>query len=252
MKVSPACAHCYAARWATFTGHAVWGADAPRRMFGDDHWREPVRWNRAAAAERRRRRVFCASMADVFEARPDLDRARARLWALIEATPWLDWQLLTKRPEEIARRVPRAWLRTPPANVWYGATVENQTWAEQRIPALVQVPATVRFLSCEPLLGALDLARWLDRLAWIIIGGENGPRPFDLDDARALVDQARRAGVACFVKQLGTGLGLRDRKGGDPAEWPRALRVRQFPPVGKRGVDKERADRKRAASRARS
>ena len=88
-------------------------------------WRQPLTWNRAAAAEGRRHRVFCASMADVFEYHPQLDPMRERLWQLIEATPWLDWQLLTKRPMNIGRMLPPSWLEAPRPNVWLGTSVED-------------------------------------------------------------------------------------------------------------------------------
>src|SRR5688572_13560706 len=105
-KVSPACDHCYAEAWARRVGAKVWGSRAGRRFFSDNHWREPIRWNTAAAEMKARQRVFCASMADVFEPRPDLDGSRARLWELIRQTPWLDWLLLTKRPEHVLTVVP--------------------------------------------------------------------------------------------------------------------------------------------------
>src|ERR1043166_1801812 len=114
VKVSPACAHCYAEAWAKRVGQAVWGAAATRRFFGQTHWREPLRWNAEAKREARRRRVFCASMADVFEPRKELDAERAKLWALIAATPWLDWLLLTKRPGSVGALVP--WTTAWPAN----------------------------------------------------------------------------------------------------------------------------------------
>src|SRR4051794_32502123 len=83
VKVSPACKHCYAEAWAKRTGFGLWGPRSDRRFFGDAHWREPLRWNAEAAADRTRRRVFCASMADVFEPRRELDAWRERLWKLI-------------------------------------------------------------------------------------------------------------------------------------------------------------------------
>src|SRR5215207_6054449 len=114
-------------------------------------------------------------MADVFEDRPELDVWRARLWELILATQELDWLLLTKRPELVSTMVP--WGERWPANVWLGTTVENQKWAEERLPHLVAVPAAVRFISAEPLLGPLTIARWLENgLDWVITGGESGPR----------------------------------------------------------------------------
>src|SRR5262249_26019968 len=104
-SMSPECVYCYARTFAKRVGHDIWGADAPRRSFGDKLWVEPEKWNGDAALSGERRRVFCASMADVFEDRPDLDPHRARLWALIERTPHLDWLLLTKRPENAPRMV---------------------------------------------------------------------------------------------------------------------------------------------------
>src|SRR5688500_18924379 len=101
-RVSAACKHCYAEAWAKRVGKKVWGPKAPRRFFGDAHWAGPLKWNREAEEGGIRARVFCASMADVFEARKDLQEPRAQLWKLIEKTPHLDWLLLTKRPHKIA------------------------------------------------------------------------------------------------------------------------------------------------------
>src|SRR4051812_43802331 len=102
VRMSPACKHCYAETIASRFGLAEWGARVPRRFFGEDHWREPLRWDRAAQRDGSRRRVFCASMADVFEDRRDLDPWRVRLGELIASTPNLDWLLLTKRPDRAA------------------------------------------------------------------------------------------------------------------------------------------------------
>lgn len=153
-KVSPGCANCYAAV-NTFTraqrahGRELWGPDAARHVTSEAKWREPIRWDAAAKAAGIRRRVFCASMADVFEDRPDLAEPRARLAYVIGKTPNLDWLLLTKRPENIAR----LWITdVVPPNVWLGTTVEDQERADERIPHLLAVPAAVRFLSVEPLL----------------------------------------------------------------------------------------------------
>lgn len=209
-KVSPACKHCYAQTWANRLGLDLWGGEnTPRRFFSDNHWADPLKWNRAAWAEGQRRRVFCASMADVFEDRRDLDEPRARLWPLIEATPWLDWLLLTKRPETVRRLAP--WGDTWPANVWLGTTVENQRYAEERIPLMLDIPAAVRFVSCEPLLCALDLTPWLlkpgaDRgINWVIAGGESGPksRPMNPAWAESLRDQCLAAEVPFHFKQWG-------------------------------------------------
>jgi len=165
VKVSSACTHCYAETTAARWGFE-WGAGSAPREFGDKHWNEPLAWNRKAVADGVRRRVFCASMADVFEARDNehgatLDRLRERLWLLIESTPGLDWQLLTKRPQNIRAMVPARWLSAWPSHVWVGCTVENQAAADERIPHLLSAPARVRFLSCEPLLSAISLQPWM-------------------------------------------------------------------------------------------
>lgn len=250
VKVSPACNNCYAEAFAKRTGNDVWGKTADRRFFGEKHWNEPLKWARKAEAEGVRRRVFCASMADVFEDRRDLDDARAQLWDLIGVCHSLDWLLLTKRPENVERLVPPWWADCGwPINIWLGTTVEDQKRAEERIPVLAAIPAHTRFLSCEPLLGPLDLSRWLhlewmDALGpfdapasfrgdggwgremfatlngrcpsidWVIVGGESGPghRLLNLAYARDLVDQAAAAEVACFFKQVG---GRTPSAGGD-------------------------------------
>lgn len=244
-KVSAACRSCYAEAWAKRTGHAVWGKESPRRFFGNAHWDEPVKWNRKAEQEGLRKRVFCSSMADLFEDRRDLDDHRRRLWALIVATPWLDWLLLTKRPQNIRSMLPwptvsmlKPGLHVQP-NVWLGTTVENQEEARRRIPLLLENHAVVHFLSMEPLLERVDLPYEVWReLDWIIVGGESGARPRELHQGwiERLVQDASATGVACFVKQLGgnyhdeSGLvKLKNRKGGDIEEFPRRLQVREFP-----------------------
>jgi len=302
VRVSPGCQHCYAETFAKRVGQSVWGVDAPRRFFGNKHWAEPLKWNAAAEKAGTRARVFCASMADVFEDRRDLDDWRAKLWSLIEITPWLEWLLLTKRPQNFDKLAPGPWVAgRVPAHVRIGTTVEDQPRAEERIPALLRIPAA-NFLSMEPLIENVSL-RWLPtwpggvrgaalnpnaastdhldglrRIDWVIVGGESGPgaRPLWVPWVRQVVEQCRDAGVTCFVKQLGadvrdrndagfTGdfdgsgtawpeqheiddriesdldgtrdgyqgapvrIHLRDRKGGDPSEWPEDLRVREFP-----------------------
>lgn len=181
-RVSPGCERCYAETFAKRVGHgkrlpAIWGAKAERKIASEAVWREPLRWNREAAQAGVRRRVFCASMADVFEDRPDLVAPRARLWRLIFETPSLDWLLLTKRPENAARLWANArahwngWDRFEyesagpvwPVNVWLGTTCEDKRRADERLPHLLAVPAAVRFVSYEPALEAVDFARWLPK-----------------------------------------------------------------------------------------
>lgn len=208
-KVSLACDNCYAELWAKRMGHQLWGGDSPRRFFSDSHWREPLVWNEEAQTEKTRPRVFCASMADVFERRTDLNEQRKRLWKLIGDTPRLDWLLLTKRPQNIASMAPWAEDKWP-HNVWLGTTVENQKFAATRLPHLLKHRAAIRFLSCEPLLGPIDLSPWLtqkglQKIDWIIAGGESGPgaRPMHPDWASQLLTQCQRHGIAFHFKQWG-------------------------------------------------
>jgi protein gp37 len=203
VKLSPACKHCYAESWAKRVGQNVWGISAERRFFGDKHWAEPLRWNEEAASHKQRTRVFCASMADVFEDREDLTVWKERLWNLIEATPDLDWLLLTKRPELVVIQVP--WGQNWPRNVWLGTTAENQVWADRRLPELARIPAAVRFISAEPLLGPLDLSRWMSAIDWVITGGESGPkaRPSSPSWFRDLMNQCMASNTPFHFKQWG-------------------------------------------------
>jgi len=174
-KVSEACKNCYAEAWSKRVGQQVWGPKAERRFFGDRHWLEPLKWNADAAERGERRRVFCASMADVFEDRRILDPWRSKLWELIDATPQLDWLLLTKRPEHVEAFTP--WRVHWPHNIWLGTTVEDQMAAETRLPHLEKIPAAVRFISAEPFRGALQIQPWLGiTIDWVITGGESGPK----------------------------------------------------------------------------
>lgn len=240
VKVSPGCANCYAETWAKRHGHDVWGPakTTSRRVLSDDYWKQPLKWDKAAAAAGERHRVFCSSMADVFEDHPTVAEQRARLWPLIATTPNLDWLLLTKRPENMRRLAPVEWAGSWPTNVWAMTTVENQEEADRRIPELLKVPARVRGLSCEPLLGPVNFhvcedkgdaygdgaiywnmlsgERWMrdgfekelegtPPIHWVIAGGESGPkaRPAHPKWYRDLRDQCQAAGVAFHFKQWG-------------------------------------------------
>lgn len=246
-RVSPACTHCYAETdWGQGGRRArvVWGVNGTRSVTSDANWKLPLRWDRAAAEAGRPALVFCASLADVFEARDDLVEPRARLFDLIDRTPHLRWLLLTKRIELVADMVPRGWTDLGqgttwwPRNVWIGTTVEDQRRAEERLPFLVELPAPVRFVSAEPLLGRLNIGEWLvpsrlvGRVDWLIAGGESGPehRPLDLDAVRALRDQCERAGVPFYFKQVG---GRTPTAGGDLLD---GRRHAEFPPEAERGV----------------
>lgn len=264
-KVSPGCDHCYAEQRMDQRLHQVqWGPGAQRVRTKPANWAKPLRWNatpfyecsacrwrgsiKAASADSHgpiavltcpnncdgvlrlvRQRVFCASLADVFdnEAPPEW---RADLFDLIRRTPNLDWLLLTKRIGNAARMTVEALggserdaLHSMPRNIWLGATIVNQEEADRDIPKLLAIPTRVRFLSMEPLLGPVDLTRvgapagypalsWDTlqsgqpaRIDWAIVGGESGPqaRPMHPDWARSLRDQCAAAGVPFLFKQWG-------------------------------------------------
>ena len=223
-KVGPGCDHCYAeTRNARFAGgQAVnWGPGAPRRRTSPATWAMPRRWNAQAdafmAQQGRRQRVFCASLADVF------DNAVSREWrddlaALILDTADLDWLLLTKRIGNAGAMLGEMFLDGPPANVWLGATVVNQAEADRDILKLLRIPASVRFLSMEPLLGPVsfegffanpsniaDGTNALEELDWVIAGGESGPgaRPTHPNWHRELRDQCEAVGTPFLFKQWG-------------------------------------------------
>lgn len=221
-EVSPACDHCYARTFSRRMGRHLWGEKAERRFFGQKHWNEPFKWDAEAQRAGVRRRVFCASMADVFEDRCDLEAPRRDLWSLIGATPFLDWQLLTKRPENLRRLLPREWLYHPQSNVWLGTTVEDNA-RRDRIGELLDCPAVVHFVSAEPLLEDIDFNGY--RPAWVIFGGESGSkrREMDLEHLRSGVDQARAAGAAIFVKQDSA------LRSGERGRIPEDLWIREFP-----------------------
>lgn len=200
-KVSPGCMNCYAEKHAERYKRALWGQGKPRQR--TKTWNEPLRWNRDAVDNGRRRRVFCASLADVFDAEID-PRWRVDLWALIRQTPALDWLLLTKRPENIKSMLPPDW-GDGWANVCLMTSVEDQKRTE-RIKLLIEIPARFRALSIEPLLGPVAIeSEWMKHLDWVIVGGESqrGARPMHPEWARALRQQCAEQKVRFFFKQWG-------------------------------------------------
>ncbi|MEX3692481.1 phage Gp37/Gp68 family protein [Paraburkholderia sp. BR14263] len=234
-KVSPGCDHCYAeAMMDTRLGRTQWGPQGKRVRTSASNWRKPLRWNKAHAdffaAHNRRQRVFCASLADVFDNAVD-PAWRRDLFDLIELTPNLDWLLLTKRIGNVMRLLPSHDWCAGRDNVWLGATIVNQEEALRDVPKLMQVPARRRFLSVEPMLGPIDLTdvnythspgyfgdafQWhhlpycnraerYPSIDWVICGGESGPgaRPMHPSWPRALRDQCATAGVPFFYKQWG-------------------------------------------------
>ena len=275
-KVHEGCTNCYAERdFAKRRKRVEWGPAGTRKRTTDAYWRQPLKWNRDAEKAGVRARVFCASLADVFEdwqgpmhvANGDnwwigdgvqriggMDDCRRDLFALIDATPWLDWLLLTKRPQNVRRmwmlphngREPGDPLVLRRENVWLGTSISKQEHADSQIPELLKCRdlAPVLFLSAEPLLGPIDLTRLnngggetYDALRakctthegyrfrtsdtapidWVIVGGESGPnaRPMHPAWARSLRDQCEAAGVPFFFKQWGEWAEYQVVPGGD-------------------------------------
>jgi protein gp37 len=234
-EVSHACDYCYARTMSERYGWAKWG-NHPRHLTSDANWRKPLMWNHKAEGLGVRYKVFANSLSDFFDNQVP-EEWRERAWGIIEKCHYLDFLLLTKRPQNIAKMLPHTqpW---PFDNVWLGTTVENQEEADRRIPHLLAVPAAKRFLSCEPLLGPLMLWGWDEDegalrgpgvvqhggmtvgtadnpsegyddsypgIDWVIAGGESGhhARPMHPDWARSLRDQCAAAGVPFFFKQIG-------------------------------------------------
>jgi protein gp37 len=224
-KVSPGCQHCYAeTMMAERFGKVEWGPQGVRVRTSRQYWRNPSKWNQKAQKEGHRERVFVASLADVFEDKPDqraeMDEWRDMLFHYPHLYRNLDWLFLTKRPQNVMAMVNHNWLeRGFPPNVWIGTSVENQETADERIPRLLRIPAAVRFLSVEPLLGPVDLweARyrhdgatgsafaWGRGVNWVIVGGESGrnARPMNPDWARDIRDACEAAEVPFLFKQWG-------------------------------------------------
>jgi protein gp37 len=250
-KVSPGCAHCY-----MFRDHERFGKSALAgvvRRSAPATFNAPLKWERDLLAQARGaqiapQRVFTCSWSDWFH--EDADGWRDDAWAIIRQTPHLTYQILTKRPECIADHLPADWGRGYP-NVWLGVSAEYQRQANERIPLLLNIPAVVRFVSAEPLLGRIDLFSvpghplgcdglfgCEPRLRWVIVGGESGgreARPLDLSWIGQIVEDGHVPPIAIFVKQLGSVWArehrAKDWHGGDWDEWSADLRVRQFPDV---------------------
>jgi protein gp37 len=253
------------ARVSKGRGLPLWGPNAARQILSASNWRKPLSWNAQAKAEGRRLRVFAQSMADTFDDRRDLDEPRAWLFDLIERTEWIDWILLSKRWDRFFELATPSWRDALPSNVWAVASAGNQQTFDDSIDGLLEVPATILGLSLEPLIGPIDLGplfsgvRSTPPISWCIVGGESGhaARPCHVEWIRDIVRQCREAGVPCFTKQLGSKpyatmleiqawpaarrfhplwpgsiaheVELVSPKGGDIAEFPEDLRVREFP-----------------------
>lgn len=196
-KVSPGCANCYAeAESSKKRRGAEWG-DRSRVLASEAYWSKPLAWNSEALKAYKRRKVFCASTADVFEDRQELDLHRARLFDLIEKTSYLDWLLLTKRDafswwsKHVLQQGRAGLYPMWPRNAWLGASVENQQAADERTPWLWRIDAPVRFLSIEPLLGPIKLDL---RERWFGGGCEGGCIASDIQLAFDGAERCKKCG----------------------------------------------------------
>lgn len=222
-KVSPGCDHCYAESLSKRYSWAEWGPHGERKRTSEANWRKPLQWAKAARGTGKRPRVFCASLADWLDNKAPY-AWRVDLGILIEATPELDWLLLTKRPENYDQHSP--WGESdPPPNVWLGTTAEDQERYDRRWRILSKIPASVRFISYEPAIGPLRLHNGPDQPDWLICGGESGPgaRFMKPEWAADIRDDCRGAGVYFFMKQM-------TQKAAIPTE----LMRREFPLSGVR------------------
>lgn len=220
-RVSPGCEHCYAETFDKRTGGSHWGPTQERRRFAAKHWAEPVQWHAKALADGVRRRVFCASMADVLDDQaPEADRER--LWTLVSQTPQLDWLLLTKRPQNWRKYCPAFVLNA--AHVWKGCTAEDMEWFDKRWQHMRDLPG-IRFVSYEPALGFLRLGR-PNLPDWIICGGESGPGHRRMDPlwAMNLLNDCRYYGVPFFMKQMSAATPAKGK-----ALIPEHLQIQEFP-----------------------
>jgi protein gp37 len=278
-RISPGCTHCYAAtinqRFGNGLDYAVPNLESVEFFLSEKILQEPLKTKKPCT-------IFVGDMFDLFhEAIPQ--EMIAEVLRVAWKLPRHTFQFLTKRAERMQRMITgmmEKWAEPgeqPPKWMWFGVSVESQKYADERIPLLLQTPAAVRFLSVEPQLEAINLRLdhfesegmqpyfWHSptcesfcdyacggvevegRIHQVICGGESGPkaRPFNLAWAESLREQCNAAGVAFFMKQVGSrpicqdccdrethfcGIWkLKDRKGGDPSEWPESLRVREFP-----------------------
>jgi protein gp37 len=224
-KVSPGCAHCYAEedvkeRGTNVGGLSVWGPapSTPRKTNGAAHWKRPLTWNNDAlqwnpcAHEGKKHPiVFCSPLCDVFEDHPTINQEREKLWPLIQATPNLDWHIITKRYDNVEKNLPWGKTDAPWPNVWISMSIENDHWAKMRLPYIASLNVAVRGAHIEPLLGPVpSLAQHINQLDWVLVGGESR----DTDPAKARIKQPAwvkdikkicdAASVPFFFKQWGS------------------------------------------------
>lgn len=227
-KVSAGCKFCY-----MFRDKERYGQEPTMVLKSKTGFDAPLKWKEPQL-------IFTCSWSDWFI--KDADGWRAEAWEIIKNTPEHTYQILTKRPERILECLPDDWGDGYP-NVWLGVSVESDA-ERHRIETLSKVPARIRFISVEPLIGELNLDNYSEILKekfhWIILGGESGNktgkyrfRECKLEWFAKLIDISRKTNMKIFVKQLGTYLasefGMKDRHGGNIEEWEESLQIREFP-----------------------
>lgn len=204
-RISSGCAYCYAEAWARRVGRGnLWNGE--RIPTGEAYWRKPVKWNLQAEKERKPKRVFCGSLCDVFEDHPSIETQRNRLFDLIENTQWLNWMLLTKRIDTAEEVLKIRFPERIPYNIWMGVTIEGDDpeTAKHRADILRRIPAFIRFVSFEPLLGGAVPS--LEQIHLAIVGGESGStaRRMNPNWARNVLEMAKKSHTSYFFKQAGT------------------------------------------------
>lgn len=262
-KYSEGCKFCYAEVIANRWGKDIFGPtkERERKKAG---WKDIIKFDKQARSEGKMITVFVESMSDFLEDHPDLPEMRKEAIPLLENLTNTHVLMLTKRIENAERFLPD-WFKEWPEHIWLGTSVENQANANKRIPLLLEVPARIKWLSVEPMLGPISIEEHLppfDRFCelrghdkvtdditepciqcgfefdrnyvdWVVCGGESGPqaRPFNISWARDLFSQCEIANVPFFMKQLGSNpIGINSKgKGEDLEDLPEELRVRQFP-----------------------
>lgn len=228
-KVNEACKFCYAeAHDKRFYKQSHWGPNTSRQMTSDKYWNQPRNWNKSAGLAKVQLRVFCSSLADVFEDHPQVIEARQRLFKLIEETPNLIWMLLTKRPGNIDKMIPESWNRnlglggSVPENVRFGVSIGNQKQFDEMWPVMEESMynhGTPYFLSMEPLLGPVDFAMFDEPVqivgttvtrsrhlpSYIIVGGESGSkaRPMHPEWVDKIKNQCFLYNISFHFKQWG-------------------------------------------------
>jgi protein gp37 len=221
-RVSPGCENCYAETFDKRMGGDHWGPGKPRRLMSEHYWNEPLRWNRKAEKSGRPLLVFCASMADVFDVEAPVGQ-RERLWKLIDSTPWLIWQLLTKRVTGYTDLLRSDLLDSP--RVWKGFTAEDQRRYDERWDFMKHLPG-MTWWSYEPALSEVTMFKIVKKPRWVVFGGESGPhrRGCEIGWAERTRAECAQYNIPFFMKQMSAKT---------PTEGklliPEFLRIQEFP-----------------------